>query len=415
MTRRVVVTGLGLVTPVGNNVQDSWANIKAGVSGIVPITYFDTSNYLVKIAAQLKDFDPHNYMDKTDVRRHDPYQHYIIAATKEAVAHAGLEIKDDQRQRSSAVVGSSTGGLKSFQEYSNLIQQTNNPRKMTPFGIPMLVVNGGNNVVSIMTGACGPSCVPVSACASGADCLGYAFDMIRFGRIDRAIAGCGDFPIIDLGIAAFDRIGAMSRLNDDPAHASRPFDKNRAGFVFGEGAGVLVLEELESAKARGANILAELAGYASTSDGFHRTAPDPEGLGAVQAMKIAMEIAQVNPEEVDYINAHGTATELNDAMETTAVKHLFKDHAYKLAMSSTKSMTGHAMGTTAAMEAAFSVLAIQDQVAPPTISYETVDPNCDLDCVPNEARSMKIRVAMSNSFGFGGHNASLIFKVYDGK
>ncbi len=415
MTRRVVVTGLGLVTPVGNNVQDSWANIKAGVSGIVPITYFDTTNYLVKIAAQLKDFDPNNYMDKADVRRHDPYQHYIIAAAKEAIAHAGLEIQEDQRQRSSSIVGSSTGGLKSFQEYSNLIQQTNNPRKMTPFGVPMLVVNGGSNVVSIMSGACGPSCVPVSACASGADCLGYAFDMIRIGRIDRAIAGCGDYPIIDLGIAAFDRIGAMSRLNDDPSHASRPFDLNRAGFVFGEGAGVLILEELESAKARGANILAEMAGYGSTSDALHRTAPDPAGLGAVAAMKIALEIAQINPEEVDYINAHGTATGLNDAMETTAVKHLFKDHAYKLAMSSTKSMTGHAMGTTAAIEAAFSVLALCDQVAPPTISYETPDPQCDLDCVPNVARDMKMRVVMSNSFGFGGHNASLVFKTYDGQ
>ncbi|MCU0511259.1 MAG: beta-ketoacyl-ACP synthase II [Anaerolineae bacterium] len=413
MTRRVVVTGLGLVTPLGNNAPDTWANILNGVSGIVPITYFDTTHYLVKIAAQLKNFDPHDYMDRTEVRRHDPYQHYIIAAAREAIASSGFEIKESERQRSSAVVGSSTGGLKSYQEYSAIIHETGNPRKMTPFGIPMLVVNAGSNVVSIMTGACGPSCIPVSACASGADCIGYAFDMIRHGRIDRALAGCGDFPIIDLGIAAFDRIGAMSRDNATPARASRPFDKERSGFVFGEGAAVLVLEELESARRRGATILAEMAGYASTSDAFHRTAPEPEGSGAVEAMKYALEVAGLRPEEVDYINAHGTATELNDVMETRAVKRLFGDHAYRLVMSSTKSMTGHAMGTTAAMEAAFSVLAIRDQVAPPTINHEVPDPQCDLDCAPNQARPMPIRVAMSNSFGFGGHNASLVFRMFN--
>lgn len=413
MTRRVVVTGLGMVTPLGNSTKETWENIKAGVSGIGPITYFDTTNYLVKIAAQLKNFDPHNYMDKTEVRRHDPYQHYIIAATKEAIANSGFAIKDGERSRSSAVVGSSTGGLKSFQEYSELIHETNNPRKMTPFGIPMLVVNAGSNVVSIMTGACGPSCVPVSACASGADCIGFAFEQIRSGRIDRALAGCGDFPIMDLGIAAFDRIGATSRDNDTPARASRPFDKNRSGFVFGEGAAVLVLEELEVAKKRGAPILVEMVGYASTSDAFHRTAPDPEGRGAVEAMQFALEAGGINPDEVSYINAHGTATELNDVMETKAVKRLFGQHAYKLTMSSTKSMTGHAMGTTAAIEAAFTVLALCDQVAPPTINYEVPDPECDLDCVPNEARPMKMKVAMSNSFGFGGHNASLVFRVFN--
>lgn len=414
MTRRVVVTGLGLVTPLGNSVKESWDNILAGKSGIQLITYFDTSNYLVKIAAQVKNFDPHNYMEKQEVRRHDPYQHYIIAAAKEAIASSGFVVPEDDRLRSSSVIGSSTGGLHSFAEYDTIIRESNNPRKMTPFGVPMLVVNGASNVISIMTGACGPSCVPVSACASGADCIGYAFDMIRCGRLNRALAGCGDYPIMGLGIAAFDRIGAMSRDNDTPERASRPFDRTRSGFVFGEGAGVLVLEELEVAKKRGATILAELAGYASTSDAFHRTAPEPEGWGAVESMKLALETAGINPDEVDYINAHGTATSLNDTMETKAVKHLFGDHAYKLVMSSTKSMTGHAMGTTAAMEAAFSVLAIRDQVAPPTINYSEPDPECDLDYVPNEARNMKIRVVVSNSFGFGGHNASLVFKAYDG-
>ena len=412
MSRRVVITGLGLVTPVGNDVPTSWENIVNGVSGVVPITYFDTTNYEVKIAAQVKDFDPANYMPYKEVRRHDPYQHYQIAAATEAIADSGLEITEEMADRSSVILGSATGGMHSFQTYSTLIYETDNPRKMTPFAIPMLVANGGSDVVAIQVGARGPSAPLVSACATGADTIGFALQMIQMGRIDRAIAGAGDFPIINLGIAAFDRVGACSRHNDDPAGSVRPFDLNRTGMVFGEGAGVLVLEELEFAKARGANILAELVGFASTTDAYHRTAPAPDGRGAAHAVKLALADGGINVTDVSYINAHGTATSLNDPTETTAIKLALGDHAYKVPMSSTKSMTGHAMGATAAMEAVFSTLAIRDNVAPPTINYETPDPDCDLDYVPNTARQMPIDVVVSNAFGFGGHNASLVIKRF---
>lgn len=412
MTRRVVVTGLGAVTPLGNDAQTSWRNLLAGQSGIDYITYFDTTNYLVKIAAQLKDFEPADYMDKREVRRHDPYQHYIMAAAKEAVANAELTVTEEMAPKTSSIVASSTGGLKSYQIYMDIIWETGNPRKMTPFGIPMVVPNAGSNIVALEFGAQGPSSVVVSACATGADSIGTAFDLIRSGRIDRAITGCGDFPIIDLGVAAFDRMGAMSRINDDPQGASRPFDRDRAGFVFGEGAGVLVIEELESAKARGATILAELAGYAATTDAVHRTAPHPDGAIAARAIEMALDDAGVDPSDVQHVNAHATATQLNDASETKAIKLAFGDHAYNLAVSGTKSMTGHAMGTTAAIEAVFTVMAICNNVAPPTINLDNPDPECDLDYVANEAREMPIDVAISNSFGFGGHNSVLVFRRY---
>ncbi len=415
MARRVVVTGYGLVTPVGNNVKQSWESIKAGKSGIGYITYFDTEKFNVKVAGEVKNFNPEEYMPATEVHRHDRYQQYIIAAAKEAIAQSGFTVKEGEENRASSVVGSSTGGLHSYAHYMEVVREADwNYRKVTPFAVPMLVANGGSNVVAIMTGAGGPSCVPVSACASGADCIGYAFDMIRSGRIDQAVAGGAEFPMIKLGVAAFDRVGATSRQADNPETSVRPFDKNRSGFVFGEGAGVLILEELEHAKRRGAEILGEMVGYASTTDAFHRTAPHPEGMMAAQAMKYALEAGGINLDEVDYINAHGTATQLNDTSETKAIKLAFGDHAYRLAVSSTKSMTGHAMGATGAMEAVFSVLAIRDQVAPPTINYDTPDPDCDLDYVPNEARDMKIDVVVSNAFGFGGHNASVVMKKFNG-
>jgi 3-oxoacyl-[acyl-carrier-protein] synthase II len=414
MSRRVVVTGMGLVTPVGNTVKDSWENIVNGVSGIQRITYFDVENFNVKIAGQVKNFNPANYMPEPEIHRHDYYQHYIIAASQEAIADSGYKVDESEKHRASIVIGSSTGGLASYKEVMDLVRETNNYRKVTPFAIPILVVNAGGNVIAIQTGSAGPSAVPVSACATGADCLGYALDMIRSGRIDKAMAGCSDFPIIKLGIAAFDRVGACSRHNDDPAGSVRPFDKNRTGMVFGEGCGILVLEELEYAKKRGANIIAELVGYGSTTDAYHRTAPHPEGFGAAQAMQYAMTDAKIRPEQIQYINAHGTATSLNDSSETKAIKLAFGEHAHKLAVSSSKSMTGHGMGATAAIEAAFCVLAIRDQVAPPTINYETPDPDCNLDYVPNVARQMNIEYAMSNSFGFGGHNSCVIFKRFDG-
>lgn len=310
------------------------------------------------------------------------------------------------------IIGSAVGGVESFDEQSTLVTTTGDLRKVSPFGIPQLMANGGSTMVSIALGATGPSFTPISACATGADCIGLAFDLIRQGRIDRALAGCGEAPIIPIGIAAFDRIGATSRMNDDPASAMRPFSKDRNGLVFAEGAGVLALEELEMAKARGAPILAELAGYGSTSDAFHVTAPEPEGIGATRAIELALDMAQMNPEELDYINAHGTATALNDPMETKAVKRALGEHAYRIPMSSTKSMTGHGMGMTAAIEAVFTVLALRDQIAPPTINLDEPDPECDLDYVPNVAREIQIDAAMSNSFGFGGHNSSLIFKRF---
>ncbi len=414
MTRRVVVTGMGMVSPLGHTVAETWDNIKEGKSGIGPITRFDATNYAVKIAAEVKNWDATQYMQAKEVRRRDLNEQFSVAAAQEAVRSSGFTVDDSNRMRTGTFVGSAVGGISSYYETANLVFETKDPRRITPFGIPMLMVNGASDLISIWLGAMGPSYTPISACATGADCIGHAFDMIRIGRIDRAVAGCGEAPIIPIGIAAFDRTGAMSRENDDPARACRPFDKNRTGLVFSEGAGVVILEELEAAKARGAPILAELIGYAATSDAFHVTAPDPEGKGASAAIQGALDDAQLTPQDIDYINAHGTGTSLNDVMETKAVKRVFGEHAYKVPMSSTKSMTGHGMGATAAIEAIFSVLAIRDQVAPPTINLDEPDPECDLDYVPNQAREMAIQCVMSNSFGFGGHNVSLIFKAFEG-
>jgi 3-oxoacyl-[acyl-carrier-protein] synthase II len=410
--RRVVVTGMGVVSPLGHTTHDTWEAIKAGKSGIGQITRFDTSNSAVKIAAEVKDWDPSLYMLAKEARRRDRYQQYALAASQEAFKQSGMEITDENRHRTGVIVGSAVGGVESYYEQANLLFETKDPRRITPFGIPMLMVNGGSDLISIEIGATGPSNTLISACATGADCIGYAYDLIRIGKIDRALAGAGEAPIFPIGLAAFDRTGACSRMNDDPWGASRPFDKNRAGLVFSEGAGVLALEELETAKARGANILAELVGYGCTSDAFHITAPDPDGAGAVAVIRQALEDAHLNPDQIDYINAHGTATNLNDVMETKAAKQVFGEQAYNIPMSSTKSMTGHAMGATAAMEGVFCIRAIQEQIAPPTINLTEPDPECDLDYVPNVAREMKITAAMSNSFGFGGHNVSLIFKAF---
>jgi 3-oxoacyl-[acyl-carrier-protein] synthase II len=353
-------------------------------------------------------------MPAREVRRSDLNAQFSVAAAQEAVASAGFEVNDGNRRRTGVFVGSAVGGIGSYYETTQRVFETKNPRLITPFGIPMLLVNAGSDLISIALGVTGPSYTPISACATGADCIGHAFDMIRIGRIDRAVAGGSEAPIIPIGIAAFDRTGALSRMNDDPSRAERPFDRTRTGLVFSEGAGVVILEELESARTRGASILAELIGYCSTSDAFHITAPEPEGVGASAAIQGALDDAQLTPQDVDYISAHGTGTVLNDVMETKAVKRVFGSHAYEVPISSTKSMTGHGMGATAAIEAIFSVLAIRDQIAPPTINLEEPDPECDLDYVPNKAREMAISCVMSNSFGFGGHNVSLIFKAFDG-
>lgn len=412
MSRRVVVTGLGVVTPLGNNMKDTWQALLAGKNAVDEISYFDTTNYRVKIAAELKNFKVEEHVNYKEIRRTDYHQHYIIAAAKEAIADSGFEVTEENANRASTFIASSTGGLKRYQEYMELIYTTKDPRKMTPFAIPMLIVNAGNNLISMMTGAKGPSQVLVSACATGADNIGHAFDLIRAGRIDRALAGCSDYPITNLGVAVFDRMRAYS-LSNDIDKAMKPFDRDRTGFVFGEGCGVLAIETLESAQKRGAKIYAELLGYGSTTDAYHRVAPIPDGSGAADAMQLALVDAKLNPQDIDYINAHGTGTELNDPMETKAVKLTFGDHAYHIPMSATKSMMGHAMGATSAMEAGFTVLSLKHQVAPPTIHLENPDPECDLDYIPHTAREFPIKVAMSNSFGFGGHNTSLIFKRFD--
>lgn len=413
MTRRVVVTGMGMVTPLGHTVETTWEAVLAGRSGVGQVTRYDASGHHVRIAAEVKGWDPSIYLSPKELRRHDRYQWYAYAAACQAASQAELSLTDTMRLRTSVIVGSAVGGLESFQEQLLLVEQTGDLRKVTPFGIPMLVVNGASNMISINYGAMGPSYTPASACATGADCIGHAFDLIRAGRIDCAFAGAGEAPILPIGLGAFDRIQATSRRNDDPAGAVRPFAKDRDGLVFSEGAGVLILEALDSAKARGANILAELVAYGSTSDAFHMTAPEPEGMGATLAIQQAMTQGELNPEDVHYINAHGTATQLNDPMETRAVKRVFGHYAYRIPMSSTKSMTGHGMGMTAAIEAIFCVLALRDQIAPPTINLHEPDPECDLDYVAHSARESKITCAMTNSFGFGGHNASLIFKKFE--
>ncbi|MDL1899735.1 beta-ketoacyl-ACP synthase II [Anaerolineae bacterium CFX9] len=414
MSRRVVITGMGMVSPLGLNVEDSWENIKAGKSGVGFITRFDSSQYNVHIAAELKNFDATQYMNAKDVRRRDLYQQYIVAAGKQAFRHSNLEITDENRRRTGVIIGSSVGGINSY--YDSLIDlfQTNDPRRISPFAIPMLMVNGGSDYIAMEIGATGPSYTPVSACATGADCIGVAFDLIRFGRLDRALAGAGDAPILSVGVAAFDRTGACSREAEDPTRGVRPFSLNRPGLVFGEGAGVIVMETLEAAQARGAEIYGEIVGYATTSDAYHITAPDPDGTGAGEAVRLALEDARLNPKDIDYINAHGTGTGLNDAMETVAIKRVFGEYAYRVPMSSTKSMTGHAMGATAAIEVIFCLLAMRDGIAPPTINLDEPDPECDLDYVPNTAREMPISVAMSNAFGFGGHNVSLILRKFIG-
>ncbi|HRL10287.1 MAG TPA: beta-ketoacyl-ACP synthase II [Aggregatilineales bacterium] len=412
--KRVVVTGFGAISPLGHDVETTWDAIKNGRSGVGPITLFDASRHGVQIAAEVKNFVPEQYVPPKEVRRRDRYQHLIAAAVKMAVEHSGLVLNtDEERERTGVIVGSSVGGTTNayFDQVSTYVT-SNDPRKITPFGIPMMMVNGGSGLASIEIGALGPSCTLASACATGADCIGTAFEWIAMGKIDRALAGAGDAPISPIGIAAFDRIGAASRTNDDPEHAVRPFAGDRNGLVFAEGAAVLVLESLEAARARGAAIYGEIIGYGSTSDAFHITAPHPEGRGAILSMQHALRQAGLTPQDIDYINAHGTATDLNDAMETAAVKKVFGDHAYNVPMSSTKSMTGHGMGMTGALEAIFALLAIRDSVAPPTINLHVPDPACDLDYVANVARSMPIEIVMSNSFGFGGHNVSLILKKF---
>jgi len=409
---RVVVTGLGLITSLGNDLASSWEALCQGKSGVSEITSFDTSQYRVHFAAQVKDFDPTLYMDRKEARRNDPYEQLAIASSKQALAHAGLQITAENGDDIGVYIGSGIGGLVTLHDQFEVLH-FKGPDRISPFFINMMIVDGAPGIVSILTGAKGPNFAIVSACATSANTIGEAWETIRRGDARAMIAGGAEKCITPIAMASFDNMHAISRRNDDPQGASRPFDATRNGFVMGEGAGILILEDLDFAKARGANILAELVGYGSTGDAYHVTEPAPEGAGLVRAMRRALQKAELRPDQVDYINAHGTSTPYNDRTETQAIKTCFGDHAYRLAISSTKSMTGHTLGAAGAVEAIVCVMAIQTGIIPPTINLHHPDPDCDLDYVPNEARQAAVNIAMTNSMGFGGHNACLIFKRYE--
>jgi 3-oxoacyl-[acyl-carrier-protein] synthase II len=409
---RVVVTGLGLVTSLGNDLTTSWEALCQGKSGVTAITGYDDSRFRVHFGAQVKEFDPLLYMDRKEIRRNDPYEQIAIGASKLALAQSGLQITDENADDIGVYIGSGIGGLVTFHDQFHVLFEKG-PERISPFFINMMIIDGAPGIVSIMTGARGPNWAAVSACATSANTIGEAWETIRRGDARAMIAGGAEHGITPIAMAAFDNMHALSRRNDDPQGASRPFDATRDGFVMGEGAGMLILEDLDFAKARGASILAELVGYASTGDAYHITEPAPGGVGLVRAMRRALQKADMRPEQVDYINAHGTSTQFNDRTETKAIKSCFGDHAYRLAISSTKSMTGHTLGAAGAVEAVISIMAIQTGIIPPTINLHHPDPDCDLDYVPNEARHSTVNVAMSNSMGFGGHNACLIFKRYE--
>ncbi|TGB05230.1 beta-ketoacyl-ACP synthase II [Halobacillus salinus] len=409
--RRVVVTGMGAITPVGNSVEEMWESIKTGKSGIGEITKVNKEDYPVSVAAEIKDFDPSDYMERKEARKMDPFVQYAMVASHMAVKDAGLEINEDNANRTGVWIGSGIGGMGTYESQFETFQKKGY-RRVSPFFIPMMIPDMAAGQVSISLGAKGINSCTVTACASGANSIGDAFKVIQRGDADVMIAGGTEAPMNKMSFAGFASARALS-LNEDPNTASRPFDKNRDGFVMGEGAGILILETLESAQKRGAKIYGELTGYGSTGDAYHITSPAPEGDGAQRAMKQALQDAGIEASSVDYLNAHGTSTELNDKFETYAAKTVFEEHANKLAISSTKSMTGHLLGAAGAVEAVISLKAINEGVLPPTINYETPDPECDLDYVPNEARYQEVNTVMSNSLGFGGHNATLIFQKFN--
>lgn len=411
MQDRIVITGMGTVNPLGLNVRESWESVIAGKSGVGPITLFDSSPLQVHIAAEVKGFKPENFMEAREARRRDRFEQFAIAAAKEALMNSGLQVTDANAGRIGVIISSAIGGLHSLQE-ATLTNFREGPRKVSPFLIPMLMANGGAGMAAIEFGIKGPSFSVASACASGADGIGTALMMLKTGMVDAALTGAAETTITSTGVAAFDRVGAMSRRNEDYSMTPQPFDKNRDGLVMGEGAAVIMLEREADAKARGAVILAELAGYGSTADAYHVTAPHEQGEGGAAAIRMALSSAQANRDDVGYINAHGTATQLNDQAETRAIKAAFGEWAYKIPVSSTKSMTGHMMGATGALEVLFCVQAIREGILPPTIHYETPDPECDLDFIPNKAREANISLAISNAFGFGGHNAVLAVRKY---
>lgn len=407
--RRVVVTGIGVVSPLGTGTGKNWQALLQGQSGIGPITRFDASDLPTRIAGEVKDFNAEDYIDKKEIKKMDLFIQFAIGAADEALKDSGLQITDANAERVGVLVGAGLGGLPTIEKYHEAYLE-GGYKKISPFFIPMLITNLAPGHISMRCGAKGPNLSSVSACATGTHSIGDAYQIIRRGDADAMIAGGTESTITPLAVGGFAVMRALSTRNDDPRSASRPFDKQRDGFVMAEGAGILVLEEYEAAKARGARIYAEVCGYGLTGDAYHLTAPAPGGEGAARCMAMALRNAGIAPEEVDYINAHGTSTPFNDLYETMAIKTVFGDHARKLMVSSTKGMTGHALGAAGGLEAAFMALTIQRGEVPPTINYEEPDPECDLDYVPNEARQAPVRVALSNSFGFGGTNATLLFR-----
>lgn len=411
--KRVVITGLGLVSPLGTGVEKSWKGALQGRSGIRGITRFDASGYPVRIAGEVPDFDPSAAIEKKEVKKMDLFIQYAIVAAMMAFKDSGFEVTDENAERVGVYIGSGIGGLPAIEHWHTVLKEKG-PDRVTPFFIPMVLINLASGQVSIKTGARGPNSCAVTACATGTHSIGDAFRLIQNGSADCMIAGGTESVICPLCIAGFNSMKALSTRNDSPGQASRPFDKGRDGFAVGEGSGIVVLEELESAKQRWARIYAEVSGYAMNSDAFHMTTPSPDGVGAARCINLALKDAKLNPEAVDYINAHGTSTYYNDLYETMAIKKVFGAHAKKLAISSTKSMTGHLLGAAGGVEAVFTALSLKEGKLPPTINYDTPDDACDLDYVPNIARDVKIKTAVSNSFGFGGTNAVLVFKRFEG-
>ncbi len=407
--RRVVITGLGMVSPVGLNVPDSWANVLAGKSGIAPLTHFDVSEFSVRFGGSVRDFDITDYISAKDAKKMDLFIHYGIAAGVQAVRDSGLEVTEENAERIGVAIGSGIGGLTGIEKGHDAYHK-GGPRKISPFFVPSNIINMISGNLSIIYGMKGPNYAITTACATATHSIGDAARLIEYGDADVMIAGGAEMATSATGLGGFAAARALSTRNDDPEAASRPWDKDRDGFVLSDGAGVVVLEEYEFAKARGANIYAEVVGFGMSGDAYHMTSPSKGGEGAARCMKMAIKNAGINVDAVDYINAHGTSTPAGDLGETQAMKTAFGDHAHKVAVSSTKSMTGHLLGAAGGIEAVFSALSIRDQVAPPTINLDNPDPECDLDYVPGEARQMKIDIAMSNSFGFGGTNGTLIFR-----
>ncbi len=411
MKRRVVVTGLGMVTPVGTGKELFWSNLCAGKSGIGMVSHFNVDDYPTQIGAEVRDFDPLDFIDKKEARRMDRFCHFAVAAARLALDDAKMDLAALNSERAGVSVGSGIGGIRTIEDQIAVLNEKG-PRRVSPFLVPMLIANLASGHISIEFGLKGPNTTIVTACATGTHSIGEAAKAIERGDADMMVAGGSEAAFSPLAFSGFCAMRAMSTRNDDPDHASRPFDRDRDGFVMGEGAGVVVLELLEHAQARNAKIYAEVVGYGLSADAYHVTAPDPDGSGARRCMEGALKDANIKPEEMDYINAHGTSTPLNDASETSAIKKVFGDHAYKLAVSSTKSMTGHLLGAAGGIEAIICALAIERGIIPPTINYENPDSECDLDYVPNKAMERTVNVAMSNSFGFGGTNASIILKKY---